>query len=206
MSDVYSFGVVLLELLTGRRSVDKTRPSREQDLVEWARPQLKDPYKLERIMDPRLEGQYSTEAARKLAALAHQCLSHHAKCRPTMRNVVKTLEPLMNLTDFPVGHFVYVVPAEGENNGSSKQNKKDENVNTGRNCEKKCEEEEKEKEKEKKKTEKNRQRRRKSHKKKIKPLRRRAVYSDTTLYKTLGTSLYSSTLRPEAKGDGELLA
>ena len=37
-SDVYSFGVVLLELLTGRRSVDKTRPSKEQSLVDWARP------------------------------------------------------------------------------------------------------------------------------------------------------------------------
>ena len=29
-SDVYSFGVVLLELLTGRRSVDKRRRGREQ--------------------------------------------------------------------------------------------------------------------------------------------------------------------------------
>ncbi|XWS13004.1 hypothetical protein CRYUN_Cryun36dG0000400 [Craigia yunnanensis] len=35
-SDVYSFGVVLLELLTGRKSVDMTRPSKEQNLVDWA--------------------------------------------------------------------------------------------------------------------------------------------------------------------------
>ncbi|KAJ0743240.1 putative protein kinase RLK-Pelle-RLCK-VIIa-2 family [Helianthus annuus] len=41
MSDVYSFGVVLLELITGRRSMDKKRPSREQCLVEWARPLLR---------------------------------------------------------------------------------------------------------------------------------------------------------------------
>ncbi|MFS8010174.1 putative protein kinase RLK-Pelle-RLCK-VIIa-2 family [Helianthus anomalus] len=41
MSDVYSFGVVLLKLLTGRRSMDKKRPSREQCLVEWARPLLR---------------------------------------------------------------------------------------------------------------------------------------------------------------------
>ncbi|KAF7843603.1 putative receptor-like protein kinase [Senna tora] len=116
MSDVYSFGVVLLELLTGKRSVDKNRPSREQDLVEWARPLLKDTHKLERlIMDPRLEGQYSIEGARKVAALVHQCLSHQAKARPSMRTVVKSLEPIMNLThDIPIGHFVYLAPNEGE--------------------------------------------------------------------------------------------
>ncbi|XWS72268.1 hypothetical protein CRYUN_Cryun02cG0025500 [Craigia yunnanensis] len=33
MSDVYSFGVVLLELLTGRRSFDKSRCQREQNLA-----------------------------------------------------------------------------------------------------------------------------------------------------------------------------
>ncbi|KAE8655375.1 putative receptor-like protein kinase [Hibiscus syriacus] len=109
--DVFSFGVVLLELLTGRRSVDKTRPDREKGLVEWARPLLKGPRKLHRIMDPRLEGQYSTEGARKAAALAYQCLSNHPKSRPTMRNVVKALQPLLDLTDIPIGPFVYVVPS-----------------------------------------------------------------------------------------------
>lgn len=34
-SDVYSFGVVLLELITGRRAIDTTRPTREQNLVSW---------------------------------------------------------------------------------------------------------------------------------------------------------------------------
>lgn len=109
-SDVYSFGVVLLELLTGRRSVDKTRPSREQNLAEWARPLLNDARKLNRIMDPRLEGQYSETGAQKAASLAHQCLSHRAKHRPTMSIVVKTLEPLIDFDDIPVGTFVYTVP------------------------------------------------------------------------------------------------
>ncbi|KAI4355424.1 hypothetical protein L6164_004201 [Bauhinia variegata] len=190
-SDVYSFGVVLLELLTGRRSVDKKRPTREQDLVEWARPLLKDSHKLERIMDPRLEGQYSTEGARKVAALAYQCLSHQAKSRPTMRTVVKTLEPLMDLTDFPVGHFVYIVPTEAENETSTKSNFKvvenDHHKQSRR--EKKSEQEEENCEK------KNKGRKwlRRSHRyrRQIKLLRNRAVYSDTALYKTLGTSLYS---------------
>lgn len=34
-SDVYSFGVVLLELITGRRVIDTTRPTDEQNLVSW---------------------------------------------------------------------------------------------------------------------------------------------------------------------------
>lgn len=116
MSDVYSFGVVLLELLTGRKSVDKSRPQREQSLVEWARPMLNDARKLSRVMDPRLEGQYSETGARKAAALAYQCLSHRPKQRPTMSTVVKTLEPLKDLDeDITIGTFVFTVPTESSN-------------------------------------------------------------------------------------------
>lgn len=116
MSDVYSFGVVLLELLTGKRSMDNTRPGREQSLVEWARPLLKDASKLDRIMDPRLEGQYSTKGAQKAAALAYKCLSHHPKPRPMMSHVVEVLESLQGFDETFIQPFVYIVPTE---NGSS---------------------------------------------------------------------------------------
>ncbi|KAK4402947.1 putative serine/threonine-protein kinase PBL3 [Sesamum angolense] len=39
-SDVYSFGVVMLELLSGRRAVDKTKVGVEQNLVDWAKPYM----------------------------------------------------------------------------------------------------------------------------------------------------------------------
>lgn len=189
MSDVYSFGVVLLELLTGKKSVDKKRPTREQDLVEWARHLLKDPHKLERIMDPRLEDQYSPEGARKFAALAYQCLSHHAKSRPTMRTVVRTLEPLLQLKDVPIGPFVYVVPSEEDStkvNEKGKENDHDE-INQGELI-LKAKEEEKGDKKEK---GHHRQRKSRRNRRRVKPLKSRAVYSDTALYKTLGTNLYS---------------
>ncbi|OMO70655.1 hypothetical protein CCACVL1_18731 [Corchorus capsularis] len=189
MSDVFSFGVVLLELLTGRRSVDKTRPGREKNLVEWARPLLKDPYKLDGIMDPRLEGQYSTEGARKAAALAYQCLSNHPKSRPTMSSVVKTLKPLLELTDIPIGPFVYIVPTQ-ENSEPIIQKivpndhqEKEFEVKIERNGGKKDEKKEKIA----------RLPRRKGHRhrNRVQPARSRAIYSDTDLYRTLGTKLYS---------------
>lgn len=91
-SDVYGFGVVLLEMLLGRRAVDKSRPSREHNLVEWARPLLNNNKKLLRILDPRLEGQYSARTAMKVAHLAYQCLSQNPKGRPLMSQVVELLE------------------------------------------------------------------------------------------------------------------
>ncbi|KAK1649565.1 hypothetical protein QYE76_067370 [Lolium multiflorum] len=108
-SDVYSFGVVLLEILSGRRAVDKTRPTREHHLVEHMRSWLKDPQKLGRIMDPALEGKYSAAAAHRAAMVAYQCLSGSPKSRPDMSKVVEELEPLLSLTDdVPSEAVVYV--------------------------------------------------------------------------------------------------
>ncbi|KAL6567724.1 putative serine/threonine-protein kinase pbl3 [Orobanche gracilis] len=91
-SDVYSFGVVLLELLSGRRAVDKTKTGVEQNLVDWAKPYMSDKRKLFRIMDIKLEGQYPQKAAFTAATIALQCLSHEAKVRPRMAEVLATLE------------------------------------------------------------------------------------------------------------------
>lgn len=95
-SDVYSFGVVLLEILTGRRAVDKNKPGGEQNLVEWAKPYLNDKRKVFRIIDPRLEGQYSMKGAHRVATLAFSCLYADPRMRPLMKDIVELLEPLLN--------------------------------------------------------------------------------------------------------------
>lgn len=93
-SDVYSFGVVLLELLSGRRAVDKTIAGVDQNLVDWARPYLGDKRRLFRIMDSKLEGQYPQKGAFMAATLALQCLNNEAKARPPMTQVLETLEQI----------------------------------------------------------------------------------------------------------------
>ncbi|XP_028762118.1 probable serine/threonine-protein kinase PBL3 [Neltuma alba] len=93
-SDVYSFGVVLLELLSGRRAVDKSKAGVELNLVDWAKPYLGDKRKLFRIMDTKLEGQYPQKGACTAANLALQCLNSEAKSRPPMTEVLATLEQI----------------------------------------------------------------------------------------------------------------
>ncbi|KAI3517363.1 hypothetical protein L1887_16577 [Cichorium endivia] len=96
-SDIYSFGVVLLEILTGRRCIDKNRPSGEQILVEFAKPYLTSKRRILHIMDPRLSGQYSPTVAMRAAILAMKCLLKEPKHRPSADEVVKALEQLQDL-------------------------------------------------------------------------------------------------------------
>lgn len=84
----------MLELLSGRCAVDKTKVGIEQNLVDWAKPYLSDKRKLFRIMDTKLGGQYPQKAAHIAATLALQCLNTEAKLRPRMSEVLATLERL----------------------------------------------------------------------------------------------------------------
>jgi len=86
-------------MISGRRAIDKNQPSGEHNLVEWAKPYLSNKRRVFRIMDPRLEGQYSHARAQAAAALAMQCLSMESRCRPNMDEVVKALEQLQESKD-----------------------------------------------------------------------------------------------------------
>ncbi|OIT32590.1 PREDICTED: probable serine/threonine-protein kinase NAK [Nicotiana attenuata] len=91
-SDVYGFGVVLLEIITGLRVLDLTRPTGQHDLVDWAKPLLPDKRKLRKMMDSKLQGRYPINAAFQIAQLILQCLESDPKTRPSMEQVLECLE------------------------------------------------------------------------------------------------------------------
>ncbi|KAK1375152.1 putative serine/threonine-protein kinase PBL23 [Heracleum sosnowskyi] len=93
-SDVYSFGVVFLEIISGKRAIDPTKPTEQQSLVTWATPLFKDKRKFKSIADPLLQDKYPVKGLYQALAIASMCLQEEAKTRPLISDVVTALEYL----------------------------------------------------------------------------------------------------------------
>ncbi|XP_022848098.1 protein STRUBBELIG-RECEPTOR FAMILY 3-like [Olea europaea var. sylvestris] len=90
-SDVYSFGIVMLELLTGRKSYERSRPRGEQYLVRWANSRLHDIDALSRMVDPSLNGAYPSKSLSRLADIISLCIQREPEFRPPMSEIVQNL-------------------------------------------------------------------------------------------------------------------
>ncbi|CAN6219516.1 unnamed protein product [Urochloa humidicola] len=103
-SDVYSFGVVMLELLTGRKPLDRTRPRPEQSLVRWATPQLHDIDALDQMVDPALQGLYPSKSLSRFADAIALCVQPEPEFRPPMSEVVQSLVRLVQRANITRAH------------------------------------------------------------------------------------------------------
>ncbi|KAJ8500431.1 hypothetical protein OPV22_010983 [Ensete ventricosum] len=94
-SDVYSFGVVMLELITAKQPLEKgkyivreVKMAIDADDEEF--------YGLKELMDRAIQNAAYLIAFRKFAELALRCLEESAGDRPSMSDVVKEIEMMLN--------------------------------------------------------------------------------------------------------------
>ncbi|KAK2411996.1 serine/threonine-protein kinase PBS1 [Trifolium repens] len=90
-SDVYSYGVLMLELISGRRAIDDTRPQAERSLVVWAKTHFKNRRNFIKLVDPQLQGRYPIEGLYQAVAIAAMCVHTQASERPHIGDIVDSL-------------------------------------------------------------------------------------------------------------------
>ena len=94
-SDVYSFGVVMLELVTARRPIDQGKYIVRELLNVMDR--SKELYDLKSILDPIIIKVTTPKGLEKFVDLALRCVKENGVDRPTMAEVVKEIENIMEL-------------------------------------------------------------------------------------------------------------
>ncbi|KAF4355507.1 hypothetical protein F8388_015261, partial [Cannabis sativa] len=93
--DVYSFGIVLLQLLSGQRVIDFNLAT-PMLLLKMAK-SLTAKSSKDDFADPKLKREYSLEAFELVFKLALSCTGHK-QLRPSMKQVVSTLENAFNIS------------------------------------------------------------------------------------------------------------
>ncbi|KAL8527577.1 hypothetical protein ACS0TY_005436 [Phlomoides rotata] len=96
-SDVYSFGVVLLELVTARAPIHHGKHIVR--LVQEALEDTNDNQKFDQIIDPTLGSVSKHDGLRMLVDLAMSCIREAAPERPTMGEVVREIEIMIELSN-----------------------------------------------------------------------------------------------------------
>ncbi|XP_057855629.1 cysteine-rich receptor-like protein kinase 42 [Cryptomeria japonica] len=90
-ADTYSFGVVVLEIVSGRKSIDLNQPPDKQYLLEWVWSLHEENKVLEMAESKeKIEG-YSEEEVLRVINLALQCIQGSTTHRPSMSEVVTIL-------------------------------------------------------------------------------------------------------------------
>ncbi|KAK4711702.1 hypothetical protein R3W88_006215 [Solanum pinnatisectum] len=108
-TDVYSYGVILLQLVSARPVVEKTRGHPNYHIIDWARPSL-ERGSIDEIIDANLlMEECNMEMMLKMGQLGLKCVVKVPKERPTMTQVWQELE----FAFFSAENIIHKQPSNG---------------------------------------------------------------------------------------------
>ncbi|KAJ4869754.1 PTI1-like tyrosine-protein kinase [Raphanus sativus] len=114
--DVFSFGILLLELVSGKRPVERLNATTKRGITEWVLPLVYEG-KFGEIVDERVKEEEVGERLKKVVLVGLLCAQREPEMRPTMSQVV---EMLMNESKEKISELeanpLFKKPCSGEEN------------------------------------------------------------------------------------------
>ncbi|KAL5797718.1 hypothetical protein ACOSQ2_002538 [Xanthoceras sorbifolium] len=107
-SHVYIYGMMLFELVSGRRNSKQSEDGEVDFFPTWATTRVTEDGDVLGLLDPRLEGNADVEELSRICKVACWCIQDDESHRPSIGQLVRILEGVVDVTRPPVPRFLQI--------------------------------------------------------------------------------------------------